>query len=158
MRALGGVLLVCSGLLWGLYKARELVVRERVLTELRKMMQGLETGIRYSASPLGDLVRQGESPFCKEAVGLAVFPQDPRQALAQAGERLLSQKGDRELYQGFVAGLGASDTQGQLGHIGLYAAMLEHTLGQARQEREAKARLYVSLGLFGGAALCLLLL
>ncbi len=158
MKLLGSVLLLCSGLGWGLYKACGLAARERALGELQKMMQGFLAGIQYSAWPLVDLVRQGDSPFCREAAAQAGFLQDPRRALLQAGERLLARQGDREFYRGFVEGLGKSDAQGQLGHIRLHAAMLERLLEEARQEREGRARLYVSLGLSGGAALCLLLL
>lgn len=158
MRLLGCLLVAGSGLAWGLYKAHGLAARERALGELQKMLQGFAAGIRYAACPLADLVRQGESPFCREAAARAVFPQDPRRALLQAGEQLLTRQGDREFYRGFVEGLGKSDAQGQLGHIQLHEAMLGHIQEEARQERAGRARLYVSLGLSGGLALCLLLL
>ena len=71
---------------------------------------------------------------------------------------MLWDRGDLELYLNFVAGLGVTDTQGQLEHIGLYTSLLEPRLLQAREEAGQKAKISVALGLFAGTALALLLL
>lgn len=157
MKLCGSLLLLFSGLLWGISRARELYRRERLLMEWQRLMQSLKTGISYSARPLGELIQQEDSPFCREAAALPGFLRNPRQALARAGEQLLGRQADRELYRNFVAGLGASDAQGQLQHLDLYAAMVGQALSQAREEREKRSRLYICLGLFGGLTVCLLL-
>ena len=65
---------------------------------------------------------------------------------------------DRELFQNFVQGLGASDTQGQLEHLELYMDLLRERLREAREEYMQKNRLYIALGLFAGVALCVIIL
>ena len=75
-----------------------------------------------------------------------------------AGTPKVSLTGDRELYLGFVQGLGASGVEGQLEHLELYAALVGPLLHRAREDRERRSRLYVALGAFGGMALCLALL
>ena len=158
VKVLGSLLLLLSGLLWGAAKSRELWRRERLLREWQRLLQNLQTSVRCWARPLGELVEKEDSPFCRAAVERPCFSQDPRAALAQAGEELLTRTSDRALYQGFVAGLGVSDVQGQLQHMGLYAGLVEQALGEAREERGKLGRLYVCLGLFGGLTVCLLLL
>lgn len=160
MRALGAVLVLCSGVLWGLGRARALGERERLLLDWEQLLQRLRTGIGYSASPLSQLVWEGreDSRFCREAAGDPGFSADPCKALGEAGKRLLQKPRDRELYLGFVQGLGASGVEGQLEHLELYAALVGPLLHRAREDRERRSRLYVALGAFGGMALCLALL
>ena len=100
MKVLGSLLLLLSGLLWGAAKSRELWRRERLLREWQRLLQNLQTSIRCWARPLGELVEKEDSPFCRAAVGRPCFSQDPRAALAQAGEELLTRTSDRALYQG----------------------------------------------------------
>ncbi len=152
MKLLGSAFLIASGLLWGLSRFWELARRERLLLELQRLMQSLETGIRCSARPLGELLAQESSPFCQ---GEGASPQE---AMLQAGGRLLRRREDLALYKGFVAGLGATDSQGQQHHIGLYAAQLAHLLEGARLEREKQGRLSISLGLFAGITASILLM
>lgn len=158
MKLVGSLLLIASGLLWGWARSQELLRRQRLLGEWQRLLQSLRTGISYSARPLGELIRGDPSPFCQEAQKRPCFARDPRQALAQAGETLLARPSDRALYKSFAAGLGASDSAGQLRHLDLYAALVEQALKEAREEREKRGRLCICLGLFGGLTLCLLLL
>ena len=62
------------------------------------------------------------------------------------------------MFQGFVQGLGASDTQGQLEHLALYMTLTESSLKEAREEMVQKRRLYLALGTFAGIAACILIL
>lgn len=158
MKLLGSLLLILSGFLWGWAKSRELCRRERMLGEWQRLLKSLQTGICCWARPLGELLVRENSPFCRAAAALPCFAQDPRAALAQAGEGLLSCPGDRALYKGFVEGLGVSDAQGQLRHLELYANLVGQALEEARAQRDKQGRLYVCLGLFGGLTVCLLLL
>ena len=155
MKLLGSVFLLLGGLLWGFSKARELWQRERLLGQWQRLIESLKTGVSFAARPLGDLIREDGSPFCREAAASPLFSQNPQQALLQAGNRLLPRQGDKALYQGFAQGLGASDAAGQLRHLELYASLVGQALLEAREER---SRLYICLGLFGGLTLCLLLL
>ncbi len=155
---MGMLLVLLSGLCLGLSRASELKRREKLLIDLKRMIQALRTGIEFSARPLEELINGLEEfPFCRLARKESMFLAEPKAALEQAGEKLLKTPEDLELYRGFVRGLGESGLQGQLEHIDLYAALLERNLARADEERERKTRLYVCLGLFGGAVLCLVL-
>lgn len=158
MKLAGSILLILSGFLWGWAKAGELRRRERLLMEWQSFLQALKTGIRYSARPLGELIRKESASFCREAANGPDFAYDPRQALARAGEALFTHPADRGLFREFTLGLGASDAEGQLRHIGLYEARVEQALQEARAEREKRGRLMICLGLFGGLTACLVLL
>lgn len=158
MKALGMVMLVLGGFLLGLGRAGELKRRVSLLTELLALMQGLRAEIAWSARPLQEILALDESCFCKEARAREDFQENPAGALARTGEALLSRRADRELLAGFAKGLGASDTQGQLSHLELYMALTKDSLAGARAEYAQKYRLYTALGLFGGLAVCVVLL
>jgi len=108
---------------------------------------------------LGELIAEnGNSRFCRLAAEDPAFLPEPKAALERAGEKLLKETADMELYRGFVRGLGDSDTESQLEHMSLYAGLLESNLARAKEAKTEKSRLYVCLGLFSGITLCLVLL
>ena len=160
VRGLGALLVLLSGGMWGLFQAKKLWDRERLLLDLSSLLRRCAASIRYAGRPLGEWVRQEEkaSRFCWEAARRPCFAADPRTALEQAGKSLLTREEDRAVYLGFVRGLGESGVQDQLEHIQLYEALLGPCLGKAREERAGKTRLYLALGLFCGITLCLALL
>lgn len=151
--------MILSGLCLGLGRARELRKREEALLDLKRAIQAFRTGVSYAARPLGELIAENrDSRFCRLAAEDPAFLLEPKSALERAGEKLLKEDTDMELYRRFVRGLGDSDTQSQLEHMSLYAGLLESNLAQAGEAKEKKSRLYVCLGLFGGITLCLVLL
>lgn len=159
MKALGGLLVILSGLFLGLWAAAGLRRREEALLDLKRTIQAFRTGVSFAARPLPELVMETkDSRFCRAAAENRLCPQDPRGALEQAGERILHDPEDLALYRSFVRGLGETDTQGQLEHFQLCEALLEGRLAEAGKAREQKTRLYICLGLFGGVTLCLVLL
>ncbi len=153
----GSLLLMTSGLLWGLGRSWELLRRERLLTEWQQLIEHLKTGISYCQRPLGELIGGEDSPFCREALKDPAFHRDPPGALGRAGQRILSHPGDKALYKGFTEGLGKSDAPGQLRHLELYAALVAEARRDAREQRDKRGRLDICLGLFGGLTVCLLL-
>ncbi len=158
MKALGGLLVILSGLFLGLWTAAGLRRREEALLDLKRTIQAFRTGISFAARPLPELVMETkDSRFCRAAENRLCL-RDPRGALEQAGEGILRDSEDLALYRRFVRGLGETDTQGQLEHFQLCEALLEGRLAEAGKAREQKTRLYVCLGLFGGVTLCLVLL
>lgn len=159
MKLLGAALLVLSGLIAGIAGAGRLKRRVRLLLDLKALMQAFQTGIRYAAGSLAELIlERQDSSFCRLAERDGDFLWDPSKALEKAGRYLLWDQGDLDLYLGFVAGLGVSDTQGQLEHIGLYRSLLEPRLLQAQEEARQKARVFIAVGLFAGVTLSVLLL
>lgn len=158
MKLLGAMLVVFSGLLWGGIGVSNLKKRERLLLDLKKMMQSIKTNISYSSRPLPELLYREDSCFCQKAAKEGCFLSDPCGALINAGETLLSKREDKDMYSGFVQGLGISDTQGQLEHISLYSSLLDDCIKNAKAECSEKSKLYLSLGLFMGITLCIILL
>ena len=98
------------------------------------------------------------SIFCKRAAADPAFSEDPCGALKRAGEMILVQREDRQLFQGFIGELGISDTENQLAHIGLYQGFAAKQLQEAEEDLRNRSRLFVALGLFGGVTLSLLLI
>ena len=146
-------------MLAGALGAARLRRRARLLLELKAMLQRFQTGIRYAAESLPEMILEQENcRFCRMAERDGEFLTDPAGALERAGRALLWDREDLEWYLRVVAGLGVTDTQGQLEHLRLYSALLEPRLSQAREEAAQKAKISVALGLFAGTALALLLL
>ncbi len=159
MKLTGAALVILSGLFLGLGQAAKLRQRVEILLDWKRMIQSFRTGISYSACPLGELIAVNrDSRFCRLAAAEPGFLTEPKAALERAGGKLLRDAKDLELYRGFVRGLGDSDVQGQIEHMGLYGALVDGSLAQAKETREKKARLCVCLCLFGSVTLCLVLL
>ena len=129
VKVLGSLLLLLSGLLWGVAKSRELWRRERLLREWQRLLQNLQTSIRCWARPLGKLVEKEDSPFCRAAVERPCFSQDPRAALAQAGEELLTRTSRGKRSPGAAAAHGTVCRAGGAGIGG--------SPGRARQAGQA---------------------
>ena len=159
MRVFGSLLVLLSALGLGLRQAGKLKARADALLDLRKTIQTFQIGISFEALPLEELVRLGrDSRFCVLAAGSEHYPGNARRALELAGETLLKDPDDRELYQSFIRDLGASGVGEQLEHLALYARLTEQNLAAARDAQEKKSRLCVCTGLFFGVLLCLILL
>ena len=159
VKLIGAGLVLFSGLLAGILAAARLQRRARLLLDWMTLLQNFQTGIRYSAGSLRELIlERQESRFCRLAERDGEFLIDPVGALSRAGEELLWDRGDREMYLGFVKELGATDVQGQLEHIAMYQGLLAPRLEQAQTEARQKSKISVALGLFAGVAMSLLLL
>ncbi len=129
-----------------------------LLRDLKCLLRSLAAGMGYSARPLPELISgERNSLFCRLAAEEPCFPAEPKTALRKAGESLLREAEDKELYRGFVQGLGDSDVSSQLEHIELYSSLIDKNLKKAEEAREKKSRLCVSLGVFGAVLLCLVL-
>ena len=150
MQLIGSLLLISAGAVWGVGRSLELRERVSLLTQLEVLLQWLMTEIPYSARPLPELIRASDSPFCRAAVKEPGFCTDPCGALAEAGAKLLHDEKDRELFRDFAAGLGASGTDGQLGHLRLCMARSRQHLTEAREACHERSRLYIGLGVLFG--------
>lgn len=158
MKLLGALLLMLSGLAWGMERAGALRRRVELLMDLLCLLQRLSVEIAYSARPLGEMLAAGESRFCRKAMEWEGFAADPAGGLAWAGEQLLNHQKDRELLYGFAQGLGASDSQGQQEHLRLYQALAGDRLREAQEAYGQKKRLYLALGLFAGLTVSIVIL
>lgn len=156
---LGIVLILACGLSLGAYRAAALKQREDALTDLKGVLTAMHGEIAFAARPLGETICMLDHfPLCRAAARSPCVRQDPQSALRLAGQEYFHDPKDQKLFLEWVAGLGSTDTEGQLSHINLFLSRLEQNLREAAQDRAVKSRLYVSLGFCGGLSLCILLL
>ncbi len=66
-------------------------------------------------------------------------------------------KSDKDILVRFGAGLGTTDTEGQLAHLQMFSELFEHQLMDARNNVSTKCRLYRILGFSLGCALILVI-
>lgn len=144
----------------GWTRALRLARRVEELEKFRSFLQALCTEIRFSAAPLGTLIRRnaGNASWlqsCAASLDQGVpFPEAWKQAASSAAVA----RQDRMLLIEFGEGLGTSDIEGQTAHCALCAEKLDVLLTQACEDRAKKSRLYVTLGVSAGAVLGLLLM
>ena len=150
-----------SCILAGHAESRKLAERTLLLEKFLKFLANVEAEVRYSAMPVDKVVEKygGELPFlqlcteyCRKGMG---FQEAWECGLRDAGEGIREE--DRELFRGFGKGFGASDLQGQASHCELYRKITETRLKEAEQEKNSKAKLYLSLGVSGGLCAVLIL-
>ncbi len=144
-------------------ESRKLSVRVEKLTDFLRFLSAAKTEIRYSSIPVWSVVEkhgQGLSflGLCSEKSARGdgwreAWESSVREEAAAEG----FSKSDLELLNGFGAGFGSSDTEGQLAHFSLYAGLTAEALEKAKEDQSRKSKLYLMLGSFGGIVAALLL-
>ncbi len=153
------MLILLSGLVTGLVKARALTEREKLLLEWQKMLLRFRTEISFSARALQEIILScQEFKLCQLAAVYLKIEENPVYAMQKAGDKLWQEEKDKILYRNFLAGFGTNHAQAELEHIELYAALLQTSIEEAKIEKEQKSRLYVALGGFSGITICMLIL
>ncbi len=169
MKGIGLLLLVVSGAALGGYAAAGLNRRASALEKVQRLIARIASQLRYTADPVGDLLLTAAGSaeleglsFLKRAAQLWQDSRDFhaawRTAIEQTGKDNRLTPSDLDLLLHFGEELGRSDVEGQLAHCRLYEERFAEHWREARQAAETKGRLYLTLGLTGGAALALLLL
>ena len=140
-------------------KSNALRKRETTLLELKKLMMRFKSEISFSSRTVGELVKiNGNYCFCKTAVLNPCFSDNPIEALKSGIADIFNEHKDIAIFNDFVAGLGISDTIGQIEHIELYSELLDVNINEAHEEYEKKSKLFIMLGLFAGISLCVILI
>ena len=143
----------------GFMQTQKLKNRKMMLLDLQKLLLSLRTEICYCGKTVETLILEHpSSAFCKAAAADERFSQNPCTALNSAGDRLLQEKSDKKLFGDFVSGLGISNTDAQMDHIRLYEELLTRQIAEAEEDYTKRSKLCVSLGLFAGVTLSLLLI
>ena len=157
MKWLGIVLMVLTGIGVGLMGWLKLQRRVETLTRFSSLIERLADRIRYSATPIGDLLRQ-LLPDLFESLRDA---EDPRERLRAAVEQRGAEWGlsvdDRHLLCGFADAIGRSDIEGEQHLCAEYRESVGIHLAQAREDLRVKGRLFVLCGVCGGLLIALLL-
>jgi stage III sporulation protein AB len=168
VKAIGSVLLVAAFSLAGYAVADNYSRRPKELRDLLTALQMLETEIMYGAVPLPDALYH-IAQFSKGSV---------RDLFAGVRATLLSGQGrtageawqisletifpasslsdtDQAILAGFGGSLGISDREDQVKHINLAREQLKREEAIATEESLRCVRLWKSLGLLAGLAVCL---
>ena len=136
--------------------------RVNQLEAFLRFLNAAQTEIRYSSIPVDQIIRK-HGDRLKFLAGF--FPLSAQESFEAQWRGCVGEHGkasglnakDIELIQDFGSGFGASDLEGQLSHCTLYFDLLHVRLGDAKEEKEKKSKLYLMLGVFAGAAAALLL-
>ncbi len=143
----------------GFAQSHKLSDRVKKLESFLKFISNAKSEIRYTAAPVERiLARQGRDldfqPACLRSLEGGSDFYKAWETCAGVGWN----KKDAALLQEFGRGLGATDVEGQLAHCDLYLRLTEERLDEAQRDRDAKSKLYATLGVSGGIAAVLLLI
>lgn len=132
----------------GLGGRMRLAARVKELDGLRWELGRLRAGIASCGLSLEDCFARS-ALFSPAAEGLRLG-EPPEEAVRRCGI-------ETEGMELFAAGLGAETVEGQLRNLDLFVGAVDRAVSDARDELAKKGRLYLGLGVLGGAALCLML-
>lgn len=169
---LAGALCVCAGTGgWGYLLARQVQRHPRDLAATQGALEALRTEIVYAATPLPQALRRvgtarggPAAALCQTAAdhlerGSGVSAAEAwAEALRVADAQGAWDAGDVAALGQLGQALGASGREDQARHIAACLARLRQAEAAARVGAEARARMWLYLGVLAGAALVLLLL
>lgn len=149
-----GLFIVFSSALIGLHFSQRLTERKRILQEFSALLKKAEVMISYSAA---DLCKVFSDNFADYQF-IYGEPFDAQWAeLVNKYKSLLNDE-DISVLTGFAQGIGATDTDNQSLHIGMYISLLDERIGSANRDIEEKSKLYRVLPLSAGLMLAILLI
>ena len=166
LKIIGLICVAASGIGAGVYAARRLRRRVRVLGELLRLLSFTVSRIRYTAAPVQTVLREaadsgGEgqtllrrAAACAPEQLCTVWEREARSYAAEAG---LSPE-ETELLTEFGSLFGKSDRQSLCAAAALYETRVTDQLRRAQACADEKGRLYISLGVSGGLCAVLLLI
>ena len=170
VKLIGMLIIVLSGALAGLNKARQFESRPRQIRELILAMQRLETEISYGYTPLPEALNkmgaQMKEPLKSLFQSAARFMNPPHGLTAQESIqqaifnhwKLTSMKNtEKDVLHQLSFTLGTSDRQDQVKHLVLAAQQLKHEESTAREELDRYGKLSKNLGVLVGILIVILI-
>ncbi len=148
LKLAGTVMVMAAALTLGLAGRKRLADRVEELERLRWELGRLRARMASCGMSLEDCFDQSLL-FAPAAEGLRVG-EPPERALLRCGI-------DTDGLTLFAAGLGAETLDGQLRNVDLFDGSVAEAVSVARDELAKKGRLYLGLGVLGGAAVCVML-
>lgn len=149
IKLLGTVMVMTAALTLGWSGRKALADRVTRLEKLRWEVSRLRSRIGSCRMSLEDCF--SDSELFRPAAELLRKGTPPSEAVLCCGI-------EAEGLALFSAGLEAETVEGQLENIKLFMESLEGSAAAARDELSKKGRLYLGLGMLGGAAVCLILI
>ena len=162
LKIFGALLIASSGLMLGCSLSRKLKNRRDFLAKFAVFLNTLATGLRYSADDIFTLVSLSAGDFTPLHIArqerTLPFEQVWGKKLASFARQYSLSGQDVGLLREFGEKLGKTDLEGQLKHIELYKTLFAKQLLQVEEAIAKKARLYKTLGLFGGVSAALMMI
>jgi stage III sporulation protein AB len=141
--------------------------RVRFIETMQWVLAEVKADIRYQATPMAELLcklcRKGTPPEliirCEEACSKGTpFPEAWSTAVKAYAKPCGANAADSEQLLIWGKSLGTTDIEGQMSCCELYEAQLRTSLQAARENREKKSRMCMTLGVSAGLALVLVIL
>lgn len=158
LKLFGALLLALAGLAGGFAFARRLAVRRDFLSGTLGFLGSLSTALRYRGDDIFSLVNSCGELFHVEETASRPFEAAWRECVLAFPKKYRLTARDVSLLEELGSGLGTTDVEGQLAHVGYCRALLERQLGEAREDVARKSKLYKTLGLFIGVSAALMIL
>lgn len=163
IRILGGLLLVVSGTLCGLYASGSFQNRVRLLEQYLLFLRQTQTMIGYTAADIREVLSLPASlpllrPVLNDCLHLMDGGCELESAWRGAVDLHVERPGDRELLYCFGDSFGTSNVSGELNKLSLHCELVEQRLLPLREELKTKRRLYRMIGMFSGVLTAVVLL
>ena len=158
MKAMGVVLLVASGIVYGLIEMRQLRNRVTMLVELQRLLTSLKARICYSAAPLEELLESENNPVAKAVMRESKVGADIKSAWQQASRKLFAVQSDRVIMEEFMEDFGRSDAFGQGDNIQIYLERISLLVAESRKEAELKGRVKLAASTFCAITIAIILM
>lgn len=144
MALMGAVLVFLSCALFGFLEAAALSLRVKKLTMCRSYIIRVGEEMRHSRKELPEILKSLQSEVYIE------------NGVWQKTAGLLSQ--DIALISSYANALGTTDIEGQIKNTNTHIERLDALLHEAEEKNKKCSRLYVSMGVLGGAFLAILVI
>ena len=165
---IGAILIVASCTACGFSIAAGKRKEEYLMLQLLRILQCMETELRYRLTPLPELCQMaaGESSGILKNVFLNLSRELYRQKLPDAGSCMAAAIGTcgdlpnriRSILSQLGYSLGRYDLEGQLQGIQVVRRRTEESLESLRKNRDERLRSYQTLGICAGMALVIILI
>lgn len=171
LKIIGGLLVILASGLLGILFSNRLSIRYKELSNLRRLMQMLETEVTYGATPLpaalSSVANKAEGLISSFFSCISEHLSDRsfytvREAWTDSAEVVLTRssllRADIDLIKSFGNILGCSDREDQKKHFQLFYLQLRHQEEAALEEINRSAKMYRSLGFLLGMAVFVVLI
>ncbi len=156
------MLLAAAGLGAGRLFSGRILRRKEFLAAFGVFLGNLSTAMRYSGDDIFTLVTLSAGELSELKLKYddrhRGFEQTWSKSVSAVSKKYALSSRDVTLLKEFGSRLGKTDLEGQLCHLELYRAMFAAQLAEAEQAVASKAKLYRTLGLFGGVSSAIILL
>lgn len=166
IKIIGGGIVFLSGLLWGLCKSHRLLKREQSLKNIISALYMLEGEIVFASNKLKTaFYRISDLTPCKELFSVAAKNMENlssyeawKKAIDETAAAMCLTEKDAETVKLLGAELGLSDKEQQQKNIRHISTLLGVAANEAYDEYISSAKMYRSIGIFGGLFIAILLM